>query len=248
MSPKARHTDKGGGDFDQRVVPEAWYHLKVGWISDAQKPTGQYARGDEVRSIGFDIVGGEYAGLRAFLAFGIPLYAGLDDTTGEKQLNDIGYPLFYRLHPSSSAAQLSNILVGYDPEGKEEGEEVLSIPDAWMGAECEGKITNYTYKTEDGEKTVNQIYGVKALRRLQKIPAEKYEQVKSLVAETKELGMEPEEVLVPFLKKQGIPQSAPDMVKWTETQADMVIEFLIDWGEANAIENPDEEVVMKKGW
>jgi len=86
------------------------------------------------------------------------------------------------------------------------------------------------------------------LQRPKKIPAEKYEQVKSLVAETKELGMEPEEVLVPFLKQQGIPQSAPDMVKWTETQADMVIEFLIDWGEANAIENPDEEVVMKKGW
>lgn len=248
MSPKARHTTQGGGDFDQRVVSEGWYPVKVGWISDPQKPTGQYARGDEVRAIGFDIQGGEYDGIRAFLAFGIPLYAALDDTTGEKLLNDLGFPLAYRLHPSSSAAQLSSILVNYEPEGKEEGEEVLSIPDAWMGAECEAKITNYTYKTEDGEKTTNQVYGVKALRAVQVLTAAKEKQVLNLIKEAKEQGMEPNEVLVPFLKQQGIPHNATDMVRWTERQADLVIEFLADYVEVNASEKPDEEVVMQKGW
>lgn len=248
MSPKAKHTTQGGGDFDQRVVPEGWYHVKVGWISDPQKPTGQYARGDETRSIGFDIKGGEYAGLRAFLAFGIPLYAALDDTTGQKLLNDLGYPLAYRLHPSSSAAKLSSALVGYDPAGKEEGEEVLSIPDAWMGAECEAYITNYTYQAEEGEKTINQVYGVDKLRPLQVLTAQKHERIKNLVSQAKEAGMEPEDSFVPFLEKQGIPSNVSDMVKWTETQADIVIQFLADWVEINSSEKPDEEVVMKRGW
>jgi len=246
MSPKAKHTNQsGGGEFDTRLVPEKWYRVKVGWIGDPQTPTGQYARGDEVRHIGFDIVGGEYAGIRAFLAFGIPLYAGLDDTTGQKELNDLGYPLFYRLHPSSTAAKLSTILTGYDPEGKEEGEEVLDIPNAWMGAECEAKITHYTYKAEEGEKTVNQVYGINNLRPLQILTSKKEKEVLSLLKTAKSAGLDPEKVFVSFLKEQGIPHSADDMPSWSEGQADTVAAFLEDWLEANSVEKPDEEVVAK---
>lgn len=222
--PKGRVNRKGGGEFERVLVPEGKYLAKIAGIGEARKTSETDTKGKVTHWVRFEVIGGEYSKASVFKAFdGLVMYAVQDDE-GHPRLNDIGFPVAYRLHPKSIVWRLIEDGLGLDLENADEGQDIdLNLPTCLLGTQWTIKVSHYL-SDKTGE-TTSQVYSWDDVEPVQAITAKQMSNIQGLLKDAFKQGYTKENWMA-FLESNGIPAKKSEMENWTGQQAILAIEHL----------------------